>query len=45
MLPVSRLRLGLQADGGSLRLRLIGREGVKAFLQAELGLSHRLTGA
>lgn len=36
--------LDLEAGGGPLWPRVTGRAGVKAFLRAELGLSHRLTG-
>ncbi len=43
-LPVSRFQARPGGRRRSLWLRLTGREGVKAFPQAELSLSHRLTG-
>jgi hypothetical protein len=35
--PFLRFDLAVEPDGGSLTLRMTGREGVKAVLQAELG--------
>ena len=39
--PFVRFELGVSPDGGPLRLRLTGPEGVRAFLQAELRLPAR----
>lgn len=36
--PFLSFRLDVEREGGPVWLRLTGREGVKAFLQAELGL-------
>jgi hypothetical protein len=36
--PFVRFQLEMSEDGGPLRLALTGREGVKEFLRAELGL-------